>query len=93
MHASAEAVELWSELPYDRLRGQMDDRLHPAGEMSTTTSEVREVIDGLPDHCTVVDIVYALYVRGQIKQGIRSLENEPTCTQDEVEQSLSRWFT
>jgi hypothetical protein len=91
--ASTKEVELWSELPYDRLRGQMDDRLHAAGEMSITTSEVREVMDGLSGDCIVIDIVYALYVRGQIKQGLRSLENEPTWTQDEIEQSLSRWLS
>jgi hypothetical protein len=89
--ANADVVELWSELPYDRLRGQMDDRLHPVGEVSG--GEVREVMDDLPEDCTVIDILYALYVRGQIRQGIWSLENEPTYTQEEVEQSLSRWLT
>ena len=62
-------------------------------EVRITRDEVREVLNGLPDDCTLKDILYTLYVREQITQGIWSLENEPTYTQEEVEQSLSRWLT
>ena len=39
------------------------------------------------------DIQYHLYVREQIRQGIWSLENEPTYTQDQIEQDIVRWLT
>lgn len=61
--------------------------------MSSAKAEVRELLDELPDDCTIEDVQYHLYVREQIKKGLWSLENEPTYTQEEVERSLSRWLT
>ena len=61
--------------------------------MSTAKAEVRELLDELPDDCTMEDIQYHLYVRNQIRQGLWSLENEPTYTQEEVEQAVARWLT
>lgn len=75
------------ELPNDREQIEYDY------EMSTSKDEVIEVLSDLPNDCTVTDILHTLYVRLQIKQGIWSLDNEPTFTQEEVEQSLSRWLT
>jgi hypothetical protein len=77
------------ELPRDR--EQVGDTLDYA--MSTSKDEVLEVLRDLPDDCSLDDILHTLYVRIQIKQGIWSLDNEPTFTQEEVEQSLSRWLT
>jgi hypothetical protein len=61
--------------------------------MRNAKAEVRELLDELPEDCTMEDIQYHLHVRQQISEGLWSLESEPTCTQDEVEQSLSRWLT
>jgi hypothetical protein len=61
--------------------------------MSSAKAEVRELLDELPDDCTMEDIQYHLYVREQIRLGLWSLENEPTFTQEEVEQRLARWLT
>ncbi len=58
----------------------------------STKADLLEVLDRLPDDCSLEDIEYSLYVREQIRQGIWSLENEPTFTHEEVEQSLSRWL-
>jgi hypothetical protein len=74
----------------------MDPDDHPEqGDppMRNAKAEVRELLDELPEDCTMEDIQYHLYVREQIREGLWSLENEPTFTQDEVEQSLSRWLT
>jgi len=73
---------------------QQDDHPGPGDPtMRNAKAEVRELLDELPEDCTIEDIQYHLYVREQIRLGLWSLENEPTCTQDEVEQSLSRWLT
>ena len=74
----------------------MDPHDHPeegSPPMRNAKGEVRELLDELPEDCTMEDIQYHLHVRGQIREGLWSLENEPTFTQDEVEQSLSRWLT
>ncbi len=60
--------------------------------MKSAKDEVREVLDLLPDDCAMEDIRYALYVRAQIRDGIGSLENEPTFTQDEIERDLAQWL-
>lgn len=60
--------------------------------MNTAKAEAREVLDELPDDCTMEDIQYHLYVREQIRQGLWSLENEPTYTQDEIERDVARWL-
>ena len=60
--------------------------------MKSAKDEVREVLELLPDDCTMEDIQYSLYVREEIREGLRSLENEPTHTQDEVERDLARWL-
>lgn len=62
-------------------------------EVSLTKDEILQALDDLPDHCAMEDILHTLHVREQIKQGMWSLDNEPTFTQEEVEQSLSRWLT
>jgi hypothetical protein len=60
--------------------------------MKSAKEEVREVLDLLPDDCTIEDIQHHLYVRGQIREGLWSLENEPTYTQEEVEQMVAEWL-
>lgn len=80
---------LGEELPNDR--EQIEHTLDY--EVSTSRDEVLKVLNDLPDDCTLDDILHTLYVRLEIKQGIWSLDNEPTFTQAEVEQSLSRWLT
>jgi hypothetical protein len=61
--------------------------------MNTAKAEAQEILDELPDDCTMEDIHYHLYVREQIRQGLWSLENEPTYTQDEIERDVARWLT
>lgn len=79
------------ELPNGHSREHVDDTSDH--EMSASKDQLLDVLKGLPDDCTVEDILHTLYVRLQIKQAIWSLDNEPTFTQEEVEQSLSRWLT
>jgi hypothetical protein len=90
---AAELREPREELPADSLQGKIEAPLSASYEISLTRNEVLEALDDLPDGCAVEDILHTLSVREQIKQGIWSLENEPTLTQEEVEQSLSRWLT
>lgn len=60
--------------------------------MKSVKDEVREVLDLLPDDCTMEDIQYALYVREEIRQGLWSLKYEPTYAQEEVEEAVMRWL-
>ncbi|HEY0019548.1 MAG TPA: hypothetical protein VGC13_24815 [Longimicrobium sp.] len=89
----AELREPREELPAHSPPEEIEAPLSASYEVSLTRAEVLETLDDLPDGCAMEAILHTLYVREQIKQGIWSLENEPTFTQEEVEQSLSRWLT
>jgi hypothetical protein len=60
--------------------------------MKSAKEELREVLDLLPDDCTMEDILHAVYVHEQIRDGLWSLENEPTYTQEETEKHLAAWL-
>ena len=60
--------------------------------MSTAKEEVESLLHKLPDSCSIEDIQYHLYVRGQIREGLWSLENEPTYTHEEIEQMVTAWL-
>ena len=51
----------------------------------------RAVLDNLPDDATLDDIVYALYVREKVEQGLRDAEAGDYLTQDEIEVQVRQW--
>lgn len=60
--------------------------------MSTTKAEVKNILEKLPDNCTLEDVQYHLYVLEKIKRGLRRAEEEGTLSQEEVEKRLSKWI-
>lgn len=80
------------QVPIEELRTSSPGEESASYEVRLTKGEILEALDDLPDHCAMEDILKTLCVREQIKQGMWSLDNEPTFTQEEVEQSLSRWL-
>jgi hypothetical protein len=87
------AVAAKPQVPIEELPTSSPQEESASYEVSLTKDEILQALDDLPDHCTMEDILHTLHVREQIKQGMWSLDNEPTFTQEEVEQSLSRWLT
>lgn len=73
--------------------GEHDEPPQGRRLVNSAKAEVRELLDELPDDCTMEDIQYHLYVREQIRQGLWSLENEPAYTQDQIEQDIAQWLT
>ena len=59
--------------------------------MSTAKEEVRELLDNLPDDCSLEDVQYHLYVVEKIHRGIERAEKEGVLSQDEVERKLNKW--
>jgi predicted transcriptional regulator len=54
--------------------------------------EAKQVIDQLPDDCSLEDIHYALYVKSKIQKGIDAAEKGDVLTQEEVEKHFVKWF-
>jgi hypothetical protein len=60
--------------------------------MKSAKDEVREILDLLPEDCTIEDVQHHMHVRARIREGIWSLENERTYTQEEMEGMVAQWL-
>lgn len=61
--------------------------------MSTAKTEVRSLLEKLPDDCTLEDIQYHLYVVEKVQRGIDRAAKEGEMTQQDVEARLGKWIT
>ena len=61
--------------------------------MSTAKNEVQQLLNTLPDDCSLEDIQYHLYVIEKVRNGLEIAETQGTLSQDEVEQRLGKWLT
>ena len=59
--------------------------------MINVNSEVSQLLNKLPDNCTIEDIQYHLYVIEKIRKGIESAESNGALDQKEVENRLKKW--
>jgi predicted transcriptional regulator len=58
--------------------------------MSTTKKEVSNLLNRLPDDCTLEDVQYHLYVLQKIERGLKDAKEGRVYTQEEVEQMMSK---
>lgn len=58
--------------------------------MSTTKKEVSNLLNCLPDDCTLEDVQYHLYVLQKIERGLKDAKEGRVYTQEEVEQMMSK---
>ena len=56
--------------------------------MPTVKEEVKQLLDTLPDDCSLEDVQYHLYVIEKIQHGVQVAEAEGTFSQLEVEGRL-----
>lgn len=59
----------------------------------TTKERVREILDHLPDDCSLEDVQYHLYVVQKVERGLADVEAGRTVSHEEVEQELRRKWT
>ncbi|TAL80558.1 MAG: hypothetical protein EPN88_01085 [Bacteroidetes bacterium] len=60
--------------------------------MQTTKQEVSDLLNRLPDDCTLEDVQYHLYVLQKIERGLKDVEEGRVYTQEEVEKKMSKWL-
>ena len=61
--------------------------------MSTAKEQVEELLDKLPDDCSIEDIQYHLYVIEKVRNGLEVADSQGTLSQEEVERRSSKWLT
>lgn len=59
--------------------------------MTNAKQRVREVLEQLPDDCSIDEVVYRLYVIDTIEKRLRAAEGGAAVAQDEVERRLAKW--
>ena len=61
--------------------------------MSTAKNEVQQLLNTLPDDCSLEDIQYHLYVIEKVRHGLEIADTQGTLSQEEVEQRLGKWLS
>lgn len=60
--------------------------------MQTIKQEVSNLLNRLPDDCTLEDVQYHLYVLQKIERGLKDVKEGRVYTQEEVEEKMSKWL-
>jgi predicted transcriptional regulator len=60
--------------------------------MQTAKQEVSNLLNRLPDDCTLEDVQYHLYVLQKIERGLKDAKEGRVYTQEEVEKMMSKWL-
>jgi len=60
--------------------------------MTAAKQAVMNLLDTLPDDCTLEDIQYHLYIITKVKNSQARIKAEGVLSQDEVNQRLSKWL-
>ena len=58
--------------------------------MAEVKSQVRELLDRLPDDCSLDDVLYHLYVVKKLDQGLADSDADRVIPHDQVEEELRR---
>jgi hypothetical protein len=60
--------------------------------MASAKQVARELLDRLPEDCSLEDIQYHLYVRQMIEEGRREIREGHYFTQEQIERDLAQWL-
>jgi hypothetical protein len=61
--------------------------------MNAAKETVRDLLNSLPDDCSLQDVQYHLYVLEKIRSGIARAEQEGVLSQKDVERKLEKWLS
>jgi predicted transcriptional regulator len=61
--------------------------------VSTAKQDVEQLLNKLPDDCTVEDVQYHLYVLDKVRRGLEDARTNGALTHEEAETRLSKWLT
>ncbi len=70
----------------------LDGHAKPRSLMATPKQVAREVLDSLPEDCSLEDIAYHLYVRAQVEEGVRDLDEGRAVPHEQVMREAADWL-
>jgi len=59
--------------------------------MSTAKQEAIDLISGLPDECSLADIMAELYFKQKVEKGLNDIEEGRVLSHDDVRERMARW--
>lgn len=60
--------------------------------MATAKQVVRDVLDTLPDECSLEDISYHIYLRARVDEGLADLDAGRTVPHEQVMREAAEWL-
>ena len=60
--------------------------------MASAKDVARQILDSLPEDCSLQEIQYRLHVRQMVEEGRQDVRNGKVLSQEEIEQDLERWL-
>jgi len=60
--------------------------------MASPKQVARQILDSLPDDCSLDEIQYRLYVRQMVEEGRQDIRKGSVVSQQEIEQDLEHWL-
>ena len=60
--------------------------------MKTIKKEVSDLLNRLPDNCSLEDVQYHLYILQKVGRGLKDAEEGRVHTQEEVEKRMGKWL-
>ena len=61
--------------------------------MNTVKEAVIRLVQSLPDHCTIEDIHYHLYIRAKVDSGLRAIEEGEVVSEEEADRRIEEWVS
>lgn len=53
---------------------------------------IKQMIEDLPEDCSLEDIQYALYVREKVERSMKDVEEDNLISHEEVEATTEKWL-
>jgi len=60
--------------------------------MASPKQVARQILDSLPDDCSLEEIQYRLYVRQMVEEGREDVRQGHVVSQEEIERDLEQWL-
>ena len=60
--------------------------------MATAKEQLRDLIERLPDDCTLEDVQYHVYVQQKVERALDDVRQGRGVTQHEVERRMAKWI-
>ena len=60
--------------------------------MPPVKEQVKQVLEQLPDDCSLEDVQYRLYLLQKVREGGEAIERGDVLAHDDVKRRLARWL-